>query len=118
MGNQSMFKALKSKHVDLPERAAFMVQGVRGDEAKSIMGIVHLADFINSQADPTYPAFQLEGLDERLGLKELLERAGHVLEKFSNRRTNYIYGESPGQRQGKKYVVAHSVSSSYQNPCV
>ena len=98
MGNQSIFKALKLKHVDLPERAAFMVQGVRGDDTRSQMGIVHLADFINSQADPTYPAFQLEGLDESLGLKELLERAGHVLEKLSTRRTNYIYGESPGKR--------------------
>ena len=100
MGNQSMFKALKMKHADLPERAAFMVQqGVRGDARRSqLMGIVHLADFINSQADPTYPAFQLEGLDESLGLKELLEKAGHVLENSSTRRTNYIYGESPGKR--------------------
>ena len=99
MGNQTMFKALKMKHVDLPERAAFMVQGIQGDDTKSqLMGIVHLADFINSQADPTYPAFQLEGLEESLGLKELLEKAGHVLEKSSTRRTNYIYGESPGKR--------------------
>ena len=49
MGNQSIFKALKMKHLDLPERAAFMVQGVLGD-TKSLMGIIQLADFINSQA--------------------------------------------------------------------
>ena len=97
MGNQSIFKALKMKHLDLPERAAFMVQGVLGD-TKNLMGIIQLADFINSQADPTYPAFQVEGMEENLALKELLERAGYVLEKSSTRRANYIYGEAPGQK--------------------
>ena len=99
MGNQTLFTALKREHPDLPERAAFMVQGVLGDDTKSLMGVVHLEEFINSQADPTYPAFQLEGSKEILGLKKLLERAGYSLENMmSNRRANYIYGESPGKR--------------------